>query len=78
MACELRGGTPKTDALPTPADWLAIYREQLSEKNLHIAELEVALREVVDAWNTAELEGRDPMVPAIDNAEAVLRKYEQK
>jgi hypothetical protein len=45
MACELRGGTPQTDALPTPADWAKIYLEQLAEKNLRIAEFEVALRE---------------------------------
>jgi hypothetical protein len=48
MACELRGGTPRTDALPTPTDWAKIYLEQLSEKNLRIAELEAALRQIVD------------------------------
>jgi hypothetical protein len=55
MACDLRGGTPKTDALPTPTDWLAIYREQLSEKNRRIAELEAALREIA-----ADGEGEPP------------------
>jgi hypothetical protein len=48
-----------------------------------IAELEAALRAVVDAWGSpgaygAPGVGLDPMGPAIDHAEAVLRKYEQK
>jgi hypothetical protein len=48
-----------------------------------IAELEAALRAVVDAWGTpgaygAPGVGLDPMGPAIDNAEAVLRKSDKR
>jgi predicted PilT family ATPase len=54
MACELHGGTPQTDALPTPADWAKIYLEQLSEKNLRIAELEAIAREIIKAHRDVE------------------------
>jgi hypothetical protein len=47
-----------------------------------IAELEAALRGVVDAWGSpgaygAPGVGLDPMGPAIDHAESVLRKSEK-
>ena len=42
-----------------------------------IAELEAALRTVVDAWHAAGSQGRDPMVPAIEHAEDVLPKLKK-
>jgi hypothetical protein len=62
MACELRGGTSKTDALPTPADWAKIYLEQLSEKNLRIAELEAALRQLLHAAEGAAAHSNDGFI----------------
>ena len=39
-----------------------------------IAELEAALRVIIEAWHLMPPTGLDPMVPAIENAESVLRK----
>ena len=39
-----------------------------------IAELEAALRVIIEAWHLMPPTGLDPMVPAIENAERVLRK----
>jgi hypothetical protein len=75
MACELRGGTPQTDALPTPADWAKMYLEQLSEKNLRIAELEAALRQLLDAAEGAAAHRSDGFIrEARAQARNALRK----
>ena len=44
------------------------------EASLRIAELEAALNSVVGAWSSITIQGRDPMVPAIEAAETALRK----
>ncbi len=49
----------------------------LDKRDAHIAELEAALRTIVEAWHLMPPAGLDPMVPAIENAESVLRKSEK-
>jgi hypothetical protein len=54
-----------------------IWRDTVKQKDKRIAELEAALHVIVDAWHMMPPGGLDPMVPAIENAESVLRKSEK-